>query len=61
MAGTISLKHIYEIAKIKMGDLSADVAPGKEAAAAAAAAVGDEQICKVVAGSARSMGIRVVR
>ncbi|PWN29884.1 ribosomal protein L11 [Jaminaea rosea] len=46
VAGTVSVKHIYEIAKIKMADVKG---------------VGEEKMCKVVAGSARSMGIRIVR
>ncbi|CDR99947.1 hypothetical protein [Sporisorium scitamineum] len=40
------MKHIYEIAKIKMQDVKG---------------VGEEQMCKVIAGSARSMGLRIVR
>ncbi|CAO1620827.1 unnamed protein product [Sympodiomycopsis kandeliae] len=46
VCGTVSMKHIYEIAKIKIQDV-----PG----------VGEQQMCKIVAGSARSMGIRIVR
>ncbi|CAO1612726.1 unnamed protein product [Parajaminaea phylloscopi] len=46
IAGTVSIKHIYEIAKIKMQDVKG---------------VKEEQLCKIIAGSARSMGIRIVR
>lgn len=61
-AGTVSLKHIYEIAKIKMGDLGSAAEPATGAAAKPTGpTVGEEQMCKIVAGSARSMGIRVVR
>ena len=44
--GAVSLKHVYEIAKIKLKDSKG---------------VGEEEMCKIVAGSARSMGIRIVR
>ncbi|SAM85445.1 probable MRPL19-mitochondrial ribosomal protein, large subunit [Ustilago bromivora] len=46
VAGTITMKHIYEIAKIKIQDVKG---------------VGEEQMCKVIAGSARSMGLRILR
>ncbi|EPQ27683.1 uncharacterized protein PFL1_04821 [Pseudozyma flocculosa PF-1] len=46
VAGTLTMKHIYEIAKIKMQDVSG---------------VEEEQLCKVIAGSARSMGLRIVQ
>jgi large subunit ribosomal protein L11 len=44
-AGTISMKDIEEIAKIKMNDLNAHTI---------------EQAMKIIAGSARSMGVKVV-
>ncbi len=44
-AGSISMKDIEEIAKIKMPDLNA---------------FSIEQACKIVAGSARSMGLEVI-
>ncbi|KAN0064122.1 mitochondrial 54S ribosomal protein YmL19 [Thecaphora frezii] len=46
VSGTLTMKHIYEIAKIKIQDV-----PGVE----------EEQMCKVIAGSARSMGLRIVQ
>ncbi|KDN43760.1 putative MRPL19-mitochondrial ribosomal protein, large subunit [Tilletiaria anomala UBC 951] len=68
LRGTISLKHIYEIAKIKLGDAPAASSPSGATTAAAGGAqgeavatLGEEQMCKVVLGSARSMGIRIVR
>ncbi|KAK0545801.1 mitochondrial 54S ribosomal protein YmL19 [Tilletia horrida] len=45
-AGIISAKHIYEIAKIKMQDVSG---------------VGEEQMARMIVGQARSMGLRVIR
>lgn len=45
VTGTISIKHVYEIAKIKMKDVD----------------VTEKEMCKVVAGSARSLGLRIVR
>ncbi|KAI4376811.1 hypothetical protein MLD38_014528 [Melastoma candidum] len=47
-AGTISLKHVYEIAKIKQGDPWCGYMPL-------------ESICKSVMGTAKSMGIEVVK
>lgn len=44
-AGTISMKDILEIAKVKMPDLNAHTL---------------EQAAKIIAGSARSMGVEVV-
>ena len=48
MAGQVSLKHVFEIAKAKSAD-------------PAFAGVPLESVCKTVVGAARSMGIRVVR
>ncbi|XP_062503005.1 large ribosomal subunit protein uL11m-like [Corticium candelabrum] len=48
LVGRISLKHIYEIALIKQQDLALKRVPLPS-------------ICKTVIGSARSMGIEVVR
>jgi large subunit ribosomal protein L11 len=45
ITGTVSIKHIYEIAKIKLRDVDAS----------------EKEMCKVVAGSARSLGIKIVR
>lgn len=45
MTGTISIKHVYEIAKIKLKDVD----------------ITEKEMCKVVAGSARSLGLRIVR
>lgn len=45
IAGTVSLKHIFEIAKIKQKDM-----PGKPL----------ESICKNLLHTCRSMGVRVV-
>ncbi len=65
VAGTITLKHVYEIAKIKLADLNAEASkeggltvPG---GSAPIPQIDEEQMCRVVAGSARSMGIRIVR
>ena len=44
-AGTVTSKHIYEIAKIKQEDMQE---------------LPLQSICKSIAGSCRSMGIRVV-
>ncbi|CAO1621227.1 unnamed protein product [Jaminaea pallidilutea] len=46
ISGTISMKHVYEIAMIKLKDVKG---------------VGGEQMCKMIAGTAKTMGIRVVR
>lgn len=46
VAGKISVKHLYEIAKIKQKD------PNMEH-------LGLESICELVSGSARSMGIKI--
>lgn len=43
--GTISIKHVYEIAKIKMKDMD----------------ITEKEMCKVIAGTARSLGIKIVR
>ncbi len=48
VAGEVSLKHIYEIALVKAKD------PVFEGIAL-------ESVCKTVMGSARSLGIRIVR
>ena len=48
MAGKITLKHIYEIAKIKAEDPPLECVPL-------------ETICKMLIGTARSCGIEVVR
>ena len=45
--GTISLKHVYEITKVKCRD-------------EALAAVGEEKVARQIIGSARSLGIEVV-
>lgn len=45
--GTVSLKHVYEIAKIKCND-------------EALKALGEERVARGVIGSARSLGIDVV-
>ncbi|PKI83650.1 mitochondrial 54S ribosomal protein YmL19 [Malassezia vespertilionis] len=45
VTGTISIKQVYEIAKIKIKDVD----------------VNEKEMCKVVAGSARSLGLRIVR
>ena len=47
-AGTVTLKHIYEIAKIKGTDPAFKNMPL-------------DSVCRTVIGSARSMGIKVVR
>lgn len=47
-AGTVTLKHVYEIAKIKSAD------PNFKN-------VSLESVCRTVVGAARSLGIRVVR
>ena len=48
MAGKVTLKHIYEIAKTKSED-------------PAFIGVPLESICKTVIGTARSLGIEVIR
>ena len=48
MAGKVSLRHVYEIAVIKQKDLAFVRIPL-------------ESICKTIIGSARSMGIEVVK
>ena len=48
MAGEVSLKHIYEIALVKSKDPVFD-------------GIALESVCKTVMGSARSLGIRIVR
>ena len=48
MVGKVSLKHIYEIAKIKSQDPNFEGIPL-------------ESVCKIVIGSARSLGIEVIR
>ncbi|WFD28290.1 mitochondrial 54S ribosomal protein YmL19 [Malassezia nana] len=45
ITGTISIKHVYEIAKIKCHDVE----------------ISEKEMCKVIAGSARSLGIKIVR
>ncbi|CAK9784012.1 60s ribosomal protein l19, mitochondrial precursor [Cutaneotrichosporon oleaginosum] len=45
--GTVSLKHVYEIAKIKCND-------------EALKALGEERVARSIIGSARSLGIEVV-
>ncbi len=45
--GTVSLKHVYEIAKIKCND-------------EALKALGEERVARGIIGSARSLGIEVV-
>ena len=47
-AGKVSLRHVYEIAKIKSQD-------------PAFARVPLESVCKTIIGSARSMGIKIIR
>lgn len=47
VAGTVTLKQIYEIAKIKKQDSSMKNVPM-------------ESLCKIIIGSTRSMGIEVV-
>ena len=47
-AGAVTLKHIYEIAKVKQQDVVMHNIPLKS-------------ICRSVMGSARSMGIKVIR
>lgn len=47
-AGTVTLKHIYEIAKVKSLDPTFRNTPL-------------ESVCKTVIGSARSMGIKLVQ
>ncbi|KAH0445457.1 hypothetical protein IEQ34_025452 [Dendrobium chrysotoxum] len=44
--GTVSLKHVYEIAKIKSPDIPS---------------ISEQQVCKTIVGTAKSMGIRVIR
>lgn len=44
-AGSVSVKHIYEIAKIKQEDMQE---------------ISLQSLCKSIAGSCRSMGIKVV-
>lgn len=46
--GKLSLKHIYEIAKIKAQDPAFEGVPL-------------ESVCKTVIGSARSLGIEIIR
>lgn len=48
MVGEVTLKHIYEIAQIKSKD------PAFEG-------ISLESVCKTIIGSARSLGIKVVR
>lgn len=48
VAGKVTLKHIYEIARVKAED-------------PAFAGVPLESICRTIIGSARSIGIQVVR
>ncbi|XP_064403104.1 large ribosomal subunit protein uL11m-like [Halichondria panicea] len=48
VAGEVSLKHIYEIALVKSKDPVFD-------------GIALESVCKTVMGSARSLGIRIVR
>lgn len=48
VAGNVSLKHIYEIAVIKSKD-------------PAFLRVSLEGVCKTIIGSAKSMGIKVIR
>lgn len=47
IAGTITLKHVYEIAKVKCHDDALKV-------------LGEERVAKAIIGSCRSMGITVV-
>ncbi|KAG6594732.1 hypothetical protein SDJN03_11285, partial [Cucurbita argyrosperma subsp. sororia] len=48
VASTLSLKHIYEIAKVKQSDLYCQYMPL-------------ESICKSIIGTANNMGIKVVK
>lgn len=48
VASTITLKHVYEIAKVKKEDPSCNHVP-------------IESICKSIIGTANSMGIKVVK
>ena len=48
VAGRVTLKHIYEIAEIKSKD-------------PAFAGIELESVCRTIAGSARSLGIEVIR
>lgn len=57
VTGTISIKHVYEIAKIKMKDVHITEKEVRRIYLCLTCA----QMCKVVAGSARSLGIKIVR
>ena len=57
VTGTISIKHVYEIAKIKMKDVHITEKEVRRIYPCLTCA----QMCKVVAGSARSLGIKIVR
>ena len=46
VAGTVSMKHVYEIALVKAKDPAFEGVPL-------------ESVCKTVAGSARSLGIKI--
>ena len=48
LAGMISIKHVYEIAKVKAQDPNLDGCPM-------------DNICKQIIGQARSLGIKVVK
>lgn len=48
IVGTVSLRHVYEIAKIKSQD-------------PAFAGIPLENVCKTIIGSAKSLGIEVIR
>lgn len=48
ISGKVTLKHIYEIAKIKMEDPGLDIKPIQE-------------VCSLMCGVAKSCGIKVVR
>ena len=48
VAGTVSVKHVYEIAQVKAKD------PAFEGMSL-------ESVCKTIVGSARSLGIKVTR
>ena len=48
VAGVVTLKHIYEIARIKQSD-------------PALSRISLESLCKTIIGSARSLGIEIVR
>ena len=68
VAGTVSLKHLYQIAQIKLKDVQGVSEEAVSARARAARRSRDGQVsdtavqmCRTIAGSARSMGLRIVR